>query len=73
MIRRLHDFEPEPEGRDWLDSLSDGDFRRADEVCGNFSNPPQPDLTSTVVSGHKRLRSTLQRTVRSRHSISADL
>ena len=33
-IRRLYDFELEPEVRDWLDSLSDSDFRRVDEVCG---------------------------------------
>ena len=33
-IRRLYDFELEPEVRDWLDSLSDSDFKRADEVCG---------------------------------------
>jgi hypothetical protein len=32
--RELHDFELEPEVRDWLDSLSDSDFKRADEVCG---------------------------------------
>lgn len=32
--RRLHDFELEPEVRDWLDSLSDSDFKRVDEVCG---------------------------------------
>jgi hypothetical protein len=31
-IRRLHDFELEPEVRDWLDS--DSDFKRVDEVCG---------------------------------------
>ena len=31
---RLHDFELEPEVRDWLDSLSDSDFKRVDEVCG---------------------------------------
>jgi hypothetical protein len=30
----LHDFELEPEVRDWLDSLSDSDFKRADEVGG---------------------------------------
>jgi hypothetical protein len=24
----------EPEVRDWLESLSDSDFRRVDEVCG---------------------------------------
>ena len=32
--RDLYDFELEPEVRDWLDSLSDGDFKRVDEVCG---------------------------------------
>jgi hypothetical protein len=31
--RELHDFELEPEVRDWLDSPSDSDFKRADEVC----------------------------------------
>ncbi len=30
----LYHFELEPEVRDWLDSLSDSDFKRADEVCG---------------------------------------
>jgi hypothetical protein len=33
-IRRLYDFELEPEVRDWLESLDDSDFRRVDEVCG---------------------------------------
>jgi hypothetical protein len=33
-IRRLHDFELEPEVRDWLDSLSDSDDKRVDAVCG---------------------------------------
>ena len=33
-IRRLYDFELEPEVRDWLDGLSDNDFKRVDEVCG---------------------------------------
>jgi hypothetical protein len=32
--RHLYDFELEPEVRDWLDSLSDSDFKRVDEVCG---------------------------------------
>ena len=32
--RVLYDFELEPEVRDWLDSLSDSDFKRVDEVCG---------------------------------------
>lgn len=31
---QLYDFELEPEVRDWLDSLSDSDFKRVDEVCG---------------------------------------
>ena len=33
-IRRLYDFELEPEVGGWLDSLSDSDFKRVDEVCG---------------------------------------
>jgi hypothetical protein len=33
-VRRLCDLELEPEVRDWLDSLSDSDFKRVDEVCG---------------------------------------
>lgn len=32
--RGLHDFELEPEVRDWLDSLSGSDYKRVDEVCG---------------------------------------
>ena len=32
--RELHRFELEPEVRDWLDGLSDSDFKRVDEVCG---------------------------------------
>ncbi len=30
----MYDFELEPEVRDWLDGLSDSDFKRVDEVCG---------------------------------------
>jgi hypothetical protein len=30
----LYRFEIEPEVRDWLDSLSDADVKRVDEVCG---------------------------------------
>ena len=30
----LCSFELEPEVRDWLDSLSDSDYKRVDEVCG---------------------------------------
>ena len=33
-IRRLYDFELEPEVRDRLETLSDSDFRRVDDVCG---------------------------------------
>jgi hypothetical protein len=33
-MRELYGFELEPEVRDWLDSLSDSDFKRADEICG---------------------------------------
>jgi hypothetical protein len=33
-IRRPYDFELEREVRDWLDGLSDSDFKRVDEVCG---------------------------------------
>jgi hypothetical protein len=33
-IRGLHGFELEPEVRDWLDSRSDSDYKRVDEVCG---------------------------------------
>lgn len=32
--RKLHSSELEPEVRDRLDSLSDSDFMRVDEVCG---------------------------------------
>jgi len=32
--RKLYGFELEPEVRDWLDSLSDSDYKRVDEVCG---------------------------------------
>jgi len=32
--RELHPFELEPEVHDWLDSLSDSDYKRVDEVAG---------------------------------------
>jgi hypothetical protein len=32
--RSLYRFELEPEVRDWLNRLSDSDFKRVDEVCG---------------------------------------
>ena len=31
-MRELYGFELEPEVRDWLDSLSDSDYKRVDEV-----------------------------------------
>ena len=33
-VQELYGFELEPEVRDWLDNLSDSDYRRVDEVCG---------------------------------------
>jgi hypothetical protein len=33
-VRDLYGFELEPEVRDWLDGLSDSDYKRVDEVCG---------------------------------------
>ncbi|GAA1005743.1 hypothetical protein Aple_100780 [Acrocarpospora pleiomorpha] len=33
-MRDLYRFELEPEVRDWLDALSDSDFKRVDEVAG---------------------------------------
>jgi hypothetical protein len=43
-MRRLHDFELEPEVRDWLDSLSDIDFKRVVEVsaCSPRKAPNSP-------------------------------
>ena len=32
--RELHPLELEPEVRDWLESLSDSDYKRTDEVAG---------------------------------------
>lgn len=32
--QELHQLELEPEVRDWLESLSDSDYKRADEVAG---------------------------------------
>jgi hypothetical protein len=32
--RELHRLELEPEVRDWLESLSDSDYKRTDEVAG---------------------------------------
>lgn len=36
-VRRLHDLELEPEVQDWLDGLSDSDYKRVDELCGMLS------------------------------------
>ncbi|MEV1241899.1 type II toxin-antitoxin system RelE/ParE family toxin [Nonomuraea sp. NPDC050022] len=33
-MRELYGFEVEPEVREWLETLSDGDFKRVDEVAG---------------------------------------
>ncbi|MGP3918814.1 hypothetical protein [Nonomuraea sp. 10N515B] len=33
-MRELYGFELEPEVREWLDDLSDSDFKRVDEVAG---------------------------------------
>jgi hypothetical protein len=38
-IRRLYDFELEPEVRDRLDSLSDSDFKQADTPRSLISGP----------------------------------
>ncbi len=34
----LHELELEPEVRDWLNSLSDADYKRVDEVCGMLAD-----------------------------------
>jgi hypothetical protein len=47
-VRELYCFELEPEVRDWLNSLSDSDFKRVDEVCGlprRASNSAAPGQT----------------------------
>jgi hypothetical protein len=33
-VRQLYGFELEPEVSEWLNSLSDSDFKRVDEVAG---------------------------------------
>ncbi|MER5419510.1 hypothetical protein [Streptosporangium roseum] len=33
-MRKPYGFEIEPEVREWLDNLSDSDFKRVDEVAG---------------------------------------
>lgn len=33
-MRQLYGFELEPEVREWLDTLSNSDFKRVDEVAG---------------------------------------
>ena len=40
--RQLYRFELEPEVRDWLDSLSDSDFKRVDEVAGMLAERRAP-------------------------------
>ena len=36
--RQLYQFELESEVRGWLDSLSDFDYKRVDEVCGMLAD-----------------------------------
>ncbi len=36
--RQLYELELEPEIRDWLDGLSDFDYKRVDEVCGMLAD-----------------------------------
>jgi hypothetical protein len=36
--RQPYQFELEPEVRGWLDSLSDFDYKRVDEVCGMLAD-----------------------------------
>ena len=40
-MRQLHDLELEPEVQDWLDSLSDSDYKRAmsSAACSRKGNP----------------------------------
>ena len=61
--RQLYCFELEPEVRDWLDSLSDSDFKRVDEVCGllaqrgtQLSGPWSDHLQGAVWELRIRLR-----------------
>jgi hypothetical protein len=62
-IRRLYNFELEPEVRDWLGSLSNSGFKRVDEVCGMLAEKgtelgsPRPDhLEGPVWELRVRLR-----------------
>jgi hypothetical protein len=48
--RELHDFELEPEVRDWLDSLSDSDFKRADEVSSSRRKAPNSAARGQIIS-----------------------
>jgi hypothetical protein len=66
-IRCLYDFELEPEVRDWLDSLSDSDFKRV-EVCGmlagkgaELSGPWSDHLEGPVWELRVRLRDVAAR------------
>jgi hypothetical protein len=51
-MRRLYDFELEPEVRDWLNSLSDIDFKRAGEVCGMLAEKGT-ELADPLVIGRE--------------------
>src|SRR5258708_34051456 len=62
-MRDFHQFELEPEVRDWLDSLSDSDYKRVDEVCGmlaekgtGLGGPWSDDLDGAVWELRVRLR-----------------
>jgi hypothetical protein len=61
--RQLYRFELEPEVRDWLDSLSDSDFKRVDEVRGmlaakgtELGGPWSDHLEGAVLELRVRLR-----------------
>jgi hypothetical protein len=51
-MRRLCDFELEPGVRGWLDSLSDSDFKRVDEVCGMLAEKGT-ELADPLVVGRE--------------------
>jgi hypothetical protein len=46
--RELHRLELEPEVRNWLESLSDSDYMRTDEVAGMLAEKGSSPATSSV-------------------------
>ena len=40
-MRDLYGFELEPEVREWLETLTDSDFKRVDEVAGLLAEKGQ--------------------------------